>query len=147
MKISENIIFAGVPLHFATRWKGKEDKEANMSRTTIIRDNIEKETRKKERNGGATLQEIKDFFEYCKMYKDTGKVGRYEVYRFWARSLRHTRTPYKKHGIFDFHEGLKWYMRAISNGDIVDANAPLDAVVVPAENFVRNVVRYVDEAF
>ena len=81
------------------------------------------------------------------MYKDKGKVGWYEVYRLWARSLRHRRTPYKKHGIFDFHEGLKGYMRAISYGDIVDANAPLDAVVVPAENFVRYVVRYVDEAF
>ena len=43
------------------------------------------------REGGATNNDI-DFSDFCSTFKDGGKKARYEVYRLWARLLRHQRT-------------------------------------------------------
>ena len=59
------------------------------------------------RGGGATNNEIYDSLNFCSIFKDGGKKARYEVYRLWARLLRHRRTPHKKHGRFNFHDDLK----------------------------------------
>ena len=99
------------------------------------------------RSGGATDLQIQDFFDFCEHFHGQGKVGRNEVCRLWARCLRHRRTPYRKHGHFDFHSALKWYMRSISEGDIVDADPPEDAIFVSPENFVKYVVHHLDESF
>ena len=99
------------------------------------------------RSGDATNDEIDDFLDFCEMFKDKGKSGRYEVYRLWARLLRHRRTPYKKHGRFDFDDTLKWYLRRVSKGDIVDADPPPDAIIIPADHFVKFVIRHLDEAY
>ena len=74
------------------------------------------------RTGGASNEEVDDFLDFCSTFKDHGKKGRYEVYRLWARCLRHRRTHFRKHAIFDFHDNLKGYMKSISSGDIVDAD-------------------------
>ena len=99
------------------------------------------------KRGGATNDEIDDFLDFCGNFADTGKVGRYKAYRLWARLLRHSRTPFKKHGHFDFNECLKTYLRSVSKGEIVDADPPNDAIVIEAEHFVKFVVRHLDEAF
>ena len=62
------------------------------------------------RGSGATNDEIDDIFDFWSAFKDGGKRNRYEVYRLWARLLSHRQTSYKKHGIFDFHNDLKWYL-------------------------------------
>ena len=80
------------------------------------------------RGGGATNYETDDFFYFCSTFKDRGKKARYEVYRLWARLLRHRRTPYKKHGRFDFHDDLKWYLRDVTKGEAVDDDPPSDAI-------------------
>lgn len=98
------------------------------------------------RSGGATADEIDDFLDFCGVFRNQGKVGRYETYRLWARCLRKRRTPFKQGGKFIFHEDLKNYMRYISAGDIVDAESPPDAVFVSADDFVKYVVRYLDDA-
>ena len=77
------------------------------------------------RGGGATNDEIDDFFYFCSTFRDGGKKARYEVYRLWARLLRHRRTPYKKHGRFDFQDDLKWYLRDVTKEDVVDDDPPI----------------------
>ena len=98
-------------------------------------------------NGEATNDKIDDFFDFCDTFKDGGKKARYEVYQLWARLLRHRRTPYKKHGRFDFDENIKWYLRNVTKGEIVDDDPPADAIKVDAASFVKYVVRHLDEAF
>ena len=99
------------------------------------------------RDGGATSDEIDDFLNFCSIFKEGGIKARYEVYRLWARLLRHRRTPFKKHGKFDFDGSLKWYLRSVTKGDVVDDDPPPDAIVVTKEQFVRYVLRHLDEAF
>ena len=70
------------------------------------------------------------------MFEDLGKEGRYEVYRLWSRLLRNRRTPYIRHQVFDFAIELKDYLRVAVAGNIVDAPAPGNAVLVAAENIV-----------
>ena len=97
--------------------------------------------------GGASDSEIDDFAEICQLFEDSGKEGRYEVYRLWARLLRHRRTPYRRTQVFDFADVLKDFIRVVVPGDIVDAPAPENAVLITAQNFVKFVVRYIDQAF
>lgn len=99
------------------------------------------------RSGGASNDEIDDFIDFCGYFANEGKTGRYECYRLWARLLRHRRTHYKKYDHFDFHFVLKDYLRHVSKGEIVDADPPSGAVVVPPEDFVKFVVRYLDDAY
>ena len=99
------------------------------------------------RVGGATEIEIEEFVQFCQLFEDTGKEGRYEVYRLWARLLRHRRTPYHRHQVFDFSPKLKDFMRVVASADIVDAPAPAHAVYISATNFVKFVARYLDQAF
>ena len=73
---------------------------------------------------GATNGKIVDFFYFCSTFKDSGKKARYEIYRLWARLLRHRRTPYKKHQRFDFHDDLKWYLRDVTKVKVEDDDPP-----------------------
>ena len=99
------------------------------------------------RDLGARNHEITDFLDVCDLYTDMGKAGRYEVYRLWARCLRHRRTHFSPTGKFTFPEPLYTYMRHISAGDIVDADPPANAVLVSGRNFVEFVVKHIDDAF
>ena len=87
-------------------------------------------------DGGATEYDIERFVEFIDVFEDLGKEGRYEVYRLWSRLLRNRRTPYIRHQVFDFAIELKDYLRVVVAGNIVDAPAPGNAVLVEAENFV-----------
>ena len=83
---------------------------------------------------------------FCSTFKDGGKKTRYEVYRHWARLLRHRRTCYKKHGRFDFHDDLKWYLRDVTKGEVLGDDPPSDAIYVDSGSFVKIVIRHLDEA-
>ena len=99
------------------------------------------------RESGADEIDIADFVNFCDLFRGRGKVGRYEVYRLWARCLRHRRTPFSPGGKFTFPETLLVYMRHISAGDIVDADPPQGAVVITPTQFVQYVVKHIDDAF
>ena len=71
-----------------------------------------------------------------------GKKAYCEVCRIWVRLLRHRRTPYKKHGIFHFLDDLKWYLRDVTKGEVVNDNTLSDAIYINSESFVKFVVRY-----
>ena len=98
------------------------------------------------RGCGATNDEIDDCFDFCSTIEDGGKKVRYEVYRLWARLLRHRRTLYKKHGRFDFHDDLKWYLRDVTKREVADDDLPSHAIYVNSESFVKFVVRHLVEA-
>ena len=87
-------------------------------------------------DGGATEYDIERFVQFIDVFEDLGKEGRYEVYRLWSRLLRNRRTPYIRHQVFDFAIELKDYLRVAVAGNIVDAPAPGNAVLVAAENIV-----------
>jgi hypothetical protein len=87
-------------------------------------------------DGGATEYDIGRFVEFIDVFEDLGKEGRYEVYRLWSRLLSNLRTPYIRHQVFDFSIELKDYLRVVVAGNIVDAAAPGNPVLVAAENFV-----------
>ena len=96
---------------------------------------------------GATNDEVDDFLDFIGYFKDSEKKGRYEVYRLWARLLRHRRTPFKKHDHFDFDPSIKDYLRFVSKGEIVDADVPSDAVKVSSTDFIKFVIRHLNESF
>ena len=76
-----------------------------------------------------------------------GKKERYEVCQVWASLLPHRRTPCDQNGRFNFHESLKWYLRNITKGEIVDDDTVPDAIEVDPDNFVKFVVRHLGEVF
>ena len=94
--------------------------------------------------GGQMTKQI--YFYFCSTFKDGGKKARYEVYRLWAGLFRHRRTPYKKYGRYDFHDDLKWYLRDVTKGEVVDNDPPSNAINVDSESFVKCVVRHSDKA-
>ena len=98
------------------------------------------------RLGGATNKEVDDFLDFY-LFRDQGDTARYECSRLWESLLRYRETPYKKYDHFDFDEILKDNIRSVTNGEIVDANPPANAVIVSCENFVKFVVPYLDESF
>ena len=60
--------------------------------------------------------------------------------------LRCRRTLYKKHGKFDFHDDLKWYLQDVTKGEVVDDDPPSDAIYFDLESFVKFFVRRFDKA-
>ena len=93
------------------------------------------------RGVGATNDEIHGFFYYCSKFKDAGKKARYEVHR-----LSQDWRLYKTHIRFDFQDDLKWYLRNVTKGEVVDDDLPSDAIYVDSENFVKFVFRHLDGA-
>ena len=71
------------------------------------------------KEGGATIDEIDDFLDFCSTYSKDEKSARYEWYRLWTRLLCHHRTPFKRHDRFDFDKGLKEHLRFVSEVEIV----------------------------
>ena len=92
--------------------------------------------------GSATEQEIDRFADVHWI-----RERRDECYRLWARLLRHRRTPYRRNQVFDFSIELKAYLRIVSGGEIIDADPPANAVSITADNFVKFVVRYLEDSF
>ena len=80
------------------------------------------------RSGEASSEEIDDLLDFCRHYKGGGMERRFEVNRRRARSLRYRRTPFRKHGNFDFNDNLKKYLRDVTKGEIVDDPPPPDAI-------------------
>ena len=109
-----------------------------MSKSKAVFDQLQQD--------GASGDEIDDFFDFCTIFKDTGKVGRYEVYRLWARLLRYRITPFKKHSRFHYEHCLKDYLRYIFKGEIIDAEVPDGAITVTPAQFVKFVVKHLDES-
>ena len=72
------------------------------------------------REGGGANDETDNFFYFCSTFKKGGKKAHYEVYKLWARLLRHRRTLYKKHRRSDFHNDLTWYLGNVKKGELVD---------------------------
>ena len=66
---------------------------------------------------------------------------RYCCYRLWAKLLRKRGTPYRCDAIFKFRKVLKRYIRSVTVGNVADALSPPGAIVVPAEHFVKYVVK------
>lgn len=60
---------------------------------------------------------------------------------------RHWKKTYKKHGKFDFHNGLKQYLRNIAKGENVGNDSPSDTAVVDPNSFVKFVISHLDEPF
>ena len=52
-----------------------------------------------------------------------------------------------QNGRFNFHESLKWYLRNITKGEIVDDDTVPDTIEVEPDNFVKFVVRHLGEVF
>ena len=77
--------------------------------------------------GGARNDQIDYFFDFCSTFKMVGKKACYEIYRLWARLLRHGQTPYKNHGRFDFQSDLKWYLQGETKG-VIDDDPPSDTI-------------------
>ena len=75
------------------------------------------------------------------------KKTHYKVYRLLARLLRHSWTPYKKPGRFDFHSNWKQYLLDVTKREVVDDDPPSHAIYADSESFVKIVVRHLDEAF
>lgn len=69
------------------------------------------------------------------------------MYKLWGRLLRHWRTPYKKHGRFDFHSNWKQYLLDVTKREVVDDDPPSHAIYVDSESSVKIVVRHLDEGF
>ena len=63
-----------------------------------------------------------------------GKVGRQEVHRLRTRLFAPSENAVLKHEQFDFEKFLKWYLRSITS------------ITIPADNFMRFVVRHLDDA-
>ena len=103
--------------------------------------------------GGATESEINDFLDWCMVMciqpggNGDEKRRLFWCYRMWARLLRKRRTPFPSDGKFTFDECLKKYMRHLTGGDITDAPNPLGAIYIRNKDFVKYVVRYVDDAY
>ena len=104
------------------------------------------------RSGNATNDDIDTFLDFC-LEMCSGNDGtdphkvRYEIYRIWARCLRHRRTHLNKHGHFDYAEELKAYLHHLTGGTRVNAEPPPDAIPINAEQFVRFVVRHFEDGF
>ena len=103
-------------------------------------------------SGGATEREIEDFSEWC-VTMCAGENGdadekrrRYMCYRLWAKLLRMRRTPYPPRTRFIYDTCLKDYLRYLTGGDIVDADPYDGAVRVGSGDFVKYVVRHLDDA-
>ena len=75
-------------------------------------------------HGGATSAQIDEFVEFCVLFEDLGIEGRYEVYRLWARLLRHRRTPYRRNQKFDWSPKLKNYLCVVTGREIINDPAP-----------------------
>ena len=56
-----------------------------------------------------------------------GKKACYEIYRLWARLLRHGQIFYKNHGRFDFQNDLKWYLQGETK-EVIDDDPPSDTI-------------------
>ena len=74
-------------------------------------------------NGGATNDEIDE-----RTVKDGVEKVHIWVYRLWARLLGDWRTACKKHGRFDSHDDLKWYLGDVTKVKVVDDDTPSDAI-------------------
>lgn len=102
--------------------------------------------------GGATNDEIDDFIDWVHVLciggqgNASGRRRRFCCYRLWAKLLRKRRTPYRRDDVFDYNEILKDYVRSVAMGDIMDAPPPHRAIVVSSRNFVKYVVRHLDDA-
>ena len=66
--------------------------------------------------------QMNDFFYFCLVFHDQGRIPRYECYRLWVRLLRNRRTPYKKYDHFDSEENLKDNIRSVAKGEIINAD-------------------------
>ena len=105
------------------------------------------------RSGGASGDDIADFFDWCiqlctgQQEADVEKRIRYNVYRLWARLLRKRRAPFSRRDRFVFDDRLKNYIRHLTGGEIVDQEPHAGARHVTATQFVDHVVRRLDDAF
>ena len=105
------------------------------------------------RSGGATGDDVDDFLDWCiqlctaQQEADVEKRIRYCVYRLWARLLRKRRTPYNRRDRFVYNDAVKNYIRSLTGGEIVNQEPHHGAKHVSASEFVKYVVRRLDDAF
>lgn len=104
-------------------------------------------------NGGASMEEIDDFIDWCTQMcimpggNGNGKRRRFWIYRMWARLLRNRKTPFPSNGKFAFDEKLKKYLRNMTGGDVSDPPNPREAIYIRDKDFVKYVVRRLDNAY
>ena len=104
------------------------------------------------RRGGASVLEIDDFLDWCSQLRraqqedNVEKRIRYCVYRLWAKLLRKRRTPFKGKDVFIFDEVLKNYVWFLTGGEVVGQDPRAGAKHVTATQFVKYVVRRLDDA-
>jgi len=103
-------------------------------------------------NGGATDRLIQDFSNWCEIMcgriigDADEKRRRYVCYKLWAKLLRMRRTPYPPGTRFVYDACLKDYLRHLTGGDIVDADPYDGAVYVGSVEFVKYVVKHLNDA-
>ena len=73
-----------------------------------------------------------------------GIKRRYEVYHLWAHLLHHCRSILPRHSQFDFDGILKWYLRDLTLGEVVDYPPPSDVLRITMKQFVDYLVWYLD---
>ena len=105
------------------------------------------------RSGGATQGQIDDFIDWCNVIclqpggNGDEKRRRFWCYRMWARLLRKRRTPFPRDGKFIIHECLKVYLRKLTGGDPVDPPCRVGSIRIQNSDFVKYVVRFLDDAY
>ena len=118
-----------------------------------VGDISEQNVRRYLRLGGAAVLEIEDFEDWCtqlcqaQQEENVEKRIRYCVYRFWAKLLRKRRTPIHYKDVFIYDEILKDYIRFLTGGAVVGQDPRAGAKTVSASQFVKHVVRRLDDAF
>ena len=103
--------------------------------------------------GDANQDDIDDFLDWCTVMclqpggQGSEKRRRFWCYRMWARLMRNRRSPFPKDGKFKFEKVLKVYLRNLTGGDVTDAPDPIGAIAVKSKDFVKYVVRHLDDAY
>ena len=62
-----------------------------------------------------------------------------------GKTIETSTNTIKKHGKFDFHNDLKWYLGIVTKEEVADDDLPSDAIVVDRESFVKFVLRLLHE--
>ena len=104
------------------------------------------------KDAGASDSEVEEFLQFCSIMTSDNEglcpmKVRWEIYRLWARLCRNKRTKLNQQGWFNFPELTKEHLRALTGPPVADHEPPEEAYHLSAEEFVKFVVRHLEEAF
>ena len=91
------------------------------------------------------MLKLMTFWNVEACFQKVKKAARCECYHLWARLL--CWTWFKRHDRFYFNKCLKNDLRFVSKGEIVDVEPIANAIYVSPVDFIRYVVKHIDEPF